>query len=144
MERLLTETFRPALEASIAGPLVTAIAYRDYPSNNKYWAIATLTYRGKKWVRRADGKWIVRDYELLAFRYVAGATLLLCVRTRGPTWGGVPNWSNVHENKGRVTTNARSDIGHAAFVRHTRSGTPNVCVPLLLRGTARRGHLRVR
>jgi hypothetical protein len=57
MRRFLAGTLSPALMASVPGSLVTVTTclQQDRPKK-KYRTLATLFYKGKKWVGGASGK----------------------------------------------------------------------------------------
>jgi hypothetical protein len=142
MMQLLANTFTPALMASVPGALVAVTTSLALASRtHKYSTQATLSYQGKKWVGGAKGEWCKQEYQLLSFRYVRGGlkgTGLVLPPVRDSLWGGVQSWGALSPaaNVGG-SENARSE-------ERPSTAMPNVCVPFLLRATARRSHSLVR
>jgi hypothetical protein len=96
MKRLLAKTFKPALIASVPGPLGTVTtSLLHKPGTRKYSPLATLSYQDKKWVGGAKGKWQAQVFELLSFRYVRGGF-------RGMTARSKVGWGDRNEARVRL------------------------------------------
>jgi hypothetical protein len=138
MKRLLAKTFSPALMASAPGSLVAVTTSLCHQSQRrKYSTLATLFYQGKKWVGGAKGKWKAQEYELLSFRFVRGGL-------RGSTARFKVGWGDCRQNNFAPPQFFLGGSENARSEERPSAAMSNVCMPLMLRATARRRHSLVR